>query len=384
MDRRRRTRSLCLLLAVSLSWAAGESPLWRTVRDHRSAHEGEIVREFVELLSLPNIASDRENIRRNAELLSRMLERRGLTARVLETDGPPVVFAERTVPNARRTLLFYIHYDGQPVEAEEWTGTEPFRPALRPGKLAAGTKEPAPMPFPAEGGRYEDEWRIYARSSSDDKAPIICLLAALDALRANKLDLKNTIKVILDGEEEAGSTSLFPFIEKNRDLLSCDVLFMCDGPAYYSGDPTLFFGARGITSLEVTVYGPDTSLHSGHYGNWAPNPALMLSHLLASMRDTNGRVKVAGFYDTALPLTESELKAVRSVPSFEDEIKRTYGFSGNETAWPSLMEAIQHPALNVNGLAGGAVGRGATTSIPASATAHFDIRLVQVSGFSWQ
>jgi len=354
-----------------------QNPLWQAVRDYRQQHEADIVREFVELLAIPNVASDRENIGRNAEFLKVQLERRGFAVRLMETAGNPVVFGELPAPGAKQTLLFYIHYDGQPVDPSRWTGTEPFRPALRPGKLQAGTASPAPIPFPAAGGRYEDDWRIYGRSSSDDKAPIICLLTALDALRDKGLTIENTIKVILDGEEEAGSANLFPFLEENKDLFRCDVLFMCDGPAYYSGGPTLFFGARGITSLEVTVYGPDTSLHSGHYGNWAPNPALLLSHLLASLRDPNGRVKVKGFYDTEIPLTESELRAVRAVPSYEDEIKKTYGFSGNEDAWPSLMEAIQHPGLNVNGLLSGAVGRQATTSIPATATVHLDIRLVK-------
>ena len=367
----------CLMLGPAAQGAHPQKPLWQTVRDYRQQHETDIIREFVELLSIPNIASDRENIGRNAEFLKILLERRGFSVRLMETAGNPVVFGERTVPGAGRTLLFYIHYDGQPVDPAQWTGTKPFLPALRPGKLQAGTTVPAPIPFPAAGGKYEDDWRIYGRSSSDDKAPFVCLLTALDALRDRGLALQNNIKVILDGEEEAGSVNLFPFLEKHRDLFRSDVLFMCDGPAYYSGDPTLFFGARGITSLEVTVYGPDTSLHSGHYGNWAPNPAILLSHLLASLRDPDGRVRVKGFYDTEIPLTETELRAVRAVPSYEDEIKKTYGFSGNEDAWPSLMEAIQHPALNVNGLSSGAVGRQATTSIPATATAHLDIRLVK-------
>lgn len=354
-----------------------QTALWQTVRDYRQQHEQDIIREFMEVLSIPNIASDRENIRRNAEFLRTMLERRGFAGRVMETAGNPVVFGELSAPGAARTLLFYIHYDGQPVDPAQWTGTKPFEPALRPGKLLAGTRDPAPIPFPAAGEKFEDDWRIYGRSSSDDKAPLICLLAALDALRNAGLALKNNIKIILDGEEENGSVNLFPFLEKNKDLLRCDVLFMCDGPAYTSGDPTLFFGARGITSLEITVYGPDTSLHSGHYGNWAPNPAMRLSHLLASLRDLNGRVKVKGFYDTEIPLTETDLRAVRAIPSYEDEIKRTYRFSGNEDYWPSLMEAIQHPAINVNGLLSGTVGRQATTSIPAAATAHLDIRLVK-------
>ena len=273
--------------------------------------------------------------------------------------------------------MFYVHYDGQPVDPSSWTETHPFEPALRPGKLQPGTKRPEPIPFPGEGTAYEEDWRIYARGSSDDRAPVIGLLTAIDALRAAGIPLRSNIKFIMEGEEEAGSTNLFPFLKENRDLLTCDVLFMCDGPTYYSGDPTLFFGVRGITSCEITVYGPNTSLHSGHYGNWAPNPAVRLAHLLASMRDRDGRVKIEGWYDTVVPLTESEIAALKAVPSYEREIMETYGFSDVETNWESLMEAIQYPALNCNGLHSGWVGSQQRTIIPPSATAALDIRMVK-------
>ena len=356
---------------------ADDTGLQEKVRRFRRSHEHAIISEFVELLSIPNVSADAENVRKNAEFIKVMMDRRGIETRILETRGNPIVFGELRVPGATRTLMFYVHYDGQPVDPSSWTETHPFEPALRPGKLQPGTKRPEPIPFPGEGTAYEEDWRIYARGSSDDRAPVIGLLTAIDALRAAGIPLRSNIKFIMEGEEEAGSTNLFPFLKENRDLLTCDVLFMCDGPTYYSGDPTLFFGVRGITSCEITVYGPNTSLHSGHYGNWAPNPAVRLAHLLASMRDRDGRVKIEGWYDTVVPLTESEIAALKAVPSYEREIMETYGFSDVETNWESLMEAIQYPALNCNGLHSGWVGSQQRTIIPPSATAALDIRMVK-------
>ena len=377
-------RYLCLVLALgwlavpaSAVQAGPDSDLQTKVRQYRQAHEHAIITEFVELLSIPNVSSDQVNIRRNAEFIKGMMEKRGIPTRILETRGNPIVFGELKTPGATRTLMFYVHYDGQPVDPSSWTGTHPFEPSLRPGKLMAGTADPRPIPFPERGTRYDEDWRIYARGSSDDRAPVIGLLTAIDALRSAGMSMRSNIKFIMEGEEEAGSTNLFPFLRENMDLLSCDVLFMCDGPTYYSGDPTLFFGVRGITSCEIEVYGPNTSLHSGHYGNWAPNPAVRLAHLLASMRGMDGRVKIKGWYDTAVPLTTSEIEALKAVPSFEELIKENYGFSGTEDNWQSLMEAIQNPALNCNGLRSGWVGDQKRTIIPPTATAALDIRLVK-------
>jgi acetylornithine deacetylase/succinyl-diaminopimelate desuccinylase-like protein len=360
----------------TLAFTGQDNPLPK-VREYRTANEHRIIDEFVELLSIPNVSSDHVNVRRNAEHITKMMEKRGIAARVMETEGNPVVYGELKVPGATRTLMFYVHYDGQPVDPSAWTETHPFKPTLRPGKLKAGATEPKPIPFPERSIPYNEDWRIYARGTSDDRAPIIGILTAIDALRAADIPLKNNLKFIMEGEEEAGSTHLGPFLRKHKDLLTCDVLFMCDGPAYYSGDPTLFFGVRGITSLQITVYGPNVSVHSGHYGNWAPNPGIRLAHLLASMRDTNGRVKIDGFYDTVIPLTESEITALKAIPSYEQHIKENYAFSDTEDHWPSLLEAIQNPALNVNGLNSGWVGVQARTIIPASATAALDIRLVK-------
>ncbi|MFO7867608.1 MAG: M20/M25/M40 family metallo-hydrolase [Candidatus Aminicenantes bacterium] len=370
------------LLMIWMAFVAGaafpgdDSAPREKVQEYRQQHEHQILKEFMELLSIPNVTSDRENIRRNAKFIKSMMEKRGIQVQIMETEGNPIVYGELNNPQATQTVMFYVHYDGQPVDPEKWTETHPFEPVIRPGKLKSGTSEPKPIPFPKPEEKINEDWRIYARGSSDDRAPIIGLLTALDALTDAGIPLKN-LKFIFEGEEEAGSTNLRPFLRQHQDLLKCDLLFMCDGPTYYSGDPTLFFGVRGITSMEITVYGPNTSVHSGHYGNWAPNPAMRLAHLLASMRDTNGRVKIKGFYHTVIPLTETEKKALASIPSYENEIKDIYGFSSPEQNWGSLLEAIQYPALNVNGIRSGWVGGQARTIIPPSATASLDIRMVK-------
>lgn len=365
------------VFSVGYSFSGPTDTQLTEVREYRGTHEGEIISEFVQLLSIPNVSSDRGNIRRNAEFIREMMARRGIEVQVIETPGNPVVYGEINVPGAVRTLMFYAHYDGQPVDLSAWTGTHPFKPALRPGKLKPGTSEPQPIPFPGEGESYDEDWRIYARGSSDDRAPVTGLLTAVDALQSAGIPLRNNIKFIFDGEEEEGSTNLASFLKEHKDLLLCDIIFMCDGPAYYSGDPTLFFGARGVTSLEITLYGPNASVHSGHYGNWIPNPGIRLAHLLASMRDPDGKVKINGWYDTCAPLTELEIQTLKSIPSYEKQIMENYGFTGQENNWDSLIEAIQYPALNLNGLHSGWVGDQQRTILPSSATAALDVRLVE-------
>src|SRR4029077_7987896 len=256
------------------------------VRDYRIANEDRIVRELREFLAIPNIASDTPNIQKNAAHLVEILEARGIETHLLPITGRgPVVFGKLITPDAKRTVIFYAHYDGQPVDAAAWTDGKPFEPALRSDAIEAGGKR---IPFPENSAKhpavYKDDWRIYARSSSDDKSPIVALLAALDALRAKQIPLKVNLKIIFEGEEEAGSTNLAHILELHKNLLGADLLITADGPAHQSGRQLVFFGNRGDIGLDITVYGPVRALHSGHYGNWAPNPAMELSRLLASMR----------------------------------------------------------------------------------------------------
>ena len=255
-------------------------------RAWRQNHEHAIVGEFVSLLRIPNVSRDRENIQRNADAIVGMLTQRGIAARLVSVPGSnPVVFGEIPAPGATRTIAFYAHYDGQPLDPAEWA-SPPFEPTLRDKPLEDGGQAIA---FPSPGTPFNPEWRLYARGAGDDKAPIIALLAAVDAIRASKLAFRSNIKFVFDGEEEIGSPNLEGILAANREVFAADIWLMCDAPLYQTRQQLILFGARGLTTVDVTVYGARGELHSGHYGNWAPNPAMSLARLLASMKDDNGR-----------------------------------------------------------------------------------------------
>ncbi len=372
-----RVPCLGALLAAALSMVAGQasaqSAAIQAVREHRAAREREIVGELVEVLRLPNVADDLDGQRRNATALVEMMTRRGIEAQILETEGAPYVFGVLEAPGADRTVLFYAHYDGQPVDPSRWIGHHPFEPVLRSASLEAGGEVIA---WPA-AGRYDADWRIYARSASDDKSPIVALMAALDGLRAAGIRPAATLKFIFEGDEEAGSPHLEALIERHAGLLAADLVVAADGPADPSGQPTLYFGARGIVSAEITVYGPLRPLHSGHYGNWAPNPAMRLAQLLAAMKDPeSGRVRVEGFYDDVVPLSDFELEAIAEAPNDDDEQMAAFAFGASESGAQRLL-AINQPSLNVRGLTSGWVGDQARTIVPDVAIASIDMRLVK-------
>src|SRR3981081_2053750 len=214
------------------------------VRNYRLNNEDRIMRELTEFLAIPNGASDTENIQKNAAHLAEMREARGIETHLLPISGRgPVVFGKLNAPDAKCTVIFYAHYDGQPVDAAAWTDGKPFEPVLRSDAIEAGGKR---IPFPDKHpGAYNDNWRIYARSSSDDKAPIVALLAAIDALRAQRIPLGVNLKVIFEGEEEAGSPNLQRTLELHKNLLGADLLITADGPVHPSGRPLVVFGNRG-------------------------------------------------------------------------------------------------------------------------------------------
>ena len=219
------------------------------IRDYRMNNEDRIIRELTEFLAIPNVASDTENIQKNAARLQAMLEARGIETHLLPITGRgPVVFGKLNAPNARRTVIFYAHYDGQPVDPSAWTDGKPFEPVLRSGAIESGGKRiPSPADSPQHHAIYNDDWRIYARSSSDDKSPIVALLAALDALRANKIPLGINLKLILDGEEEDGSPNLERVLLAHKNLLDADLLISADGPVHQSGRPLIFSAIAGFS-----------------------------------------------------------------------------------------------------------------------------------------
>jgi acetylornithine deacetylase/succinyl-diaminopimelate desuccinylase-like protein len=363
----------CLFAFIAATLFAETPPAVTAARAFRERNEAAIVREFVELLSIPNIARDKENIRRNAELIRAMLEKRGIAAKLLEAGGAnPAVYGEIPRPGAQRTILFYAHYDGQPLDPKEWA-SPPFTPTLRDAALENGGRV---IPFPVSG-RFDPEWRLYARSAGDDKAPVVALLAAYDALREARLPLQSNIKFFFEGEEEAGSPNLARILEAHKPILGADVWLICDGPVHQSRKQQIVFGARGNATVNITVYGPRRELHSGHYGNWAPNPAMMLSRLLASMKDDDGRVLIEEFYKGIEPLSETEKRALAEAPNYDEEIRRELWLGRSEGAGKKLVELYNLPSLNVRGMASSRVGDGAANVVPATATASIDMRLVK-------
>jgi len=361
-------------LAITAPAAADEATGVAVARRWREAHAAEIVADYAALLALPNVASDAGNIRVNAERLRELLAERGAEAELLELAGaPPVVFGRLAVPGATRTLALYAHYDGQPADASRWA-SPPWRPTLLTRAREAGGVE---RPLPARGEAVDQEWRLYARSAGDDKAPLGALFPVLDALGAAGLRPSSNLVFFFEGEEEAGSPHLAAYLERYRErLASVDAWLFLDGPVHPSGRPLLAFGVRGVTGLELTVYGPLRSLHSGHYGNWAPVPGRLLAQLLASMYDDDGRIVVAGFYDDVLPLGEAERAALAALPATDDALRRELGLAATEGDGESLAERLLLPSLTIQGLASANVGELARNVIPASATASLGIRLV--------
>jgi acetylornithine deacetylase/succinyl-diaminopimelate desuccinylase-like protein len=373
-----------ILISTLLSQFAFAQTAGDKVRQYRQSSEHQILREFISLPSAPNVASDHENIRRNAVLIVEMMKHRGLEPRLLEAktaNVPPAVFAEWRTPEATRTIILYAHYDGQPTDPKQWTGTLPWQPVLRSAALEAGGKL---MPLPAEDSPINSEWRLYGRSASDDKAGVMAILTAFDALKASGIKPTSNIKFFFEGEEEAGSPHLGEIIALNKDLLASDAWIICDGPVHQSGRKQAVFGVRGDTNVDLTVYGAKRPLHSGHYGNWAPNPATTLARLLSSMKDEAGRVTIAGWYDDSQPLSEAERRAIAEAPQYDDELKTQLGLARTEGQGKSLLELINLPSLNINGMSSGDVGSLARNVIPTTATAVLDLRLVKGNDYRRQ
>ena len=361
-----------------------QSPDILKIRKYRIEHEKPIMDEFVSFLSIPNVAVDTINLRKSAEFLMDMMKKRGIQkVQLLDpvTAGAPAsVYGEVIVQGARQTLIFYAHYDGQPVNPAQWAkGLDPFQPKLVNGIFGQNGMI---IPFPVVESTYDPEWRIYGRGASDDKAGVDAILNAYDAIMKTGLKPTYNLKFFFEGEEEAGSPHLKEILEKYKSLLQSDLWIFCDGPVHQSGKKQIVFGVRGDTHLDLTVYGSKRPLHSGHYGNWAPNPAMMLVKLLASMKDDNGRVTIKGFYDDVIALNAAEKKALQEVPPVDEQMKKELGIAKNEISGKTLVESINLPSLNINGIQSGNVGKLATNVIPTSAIAVLDLRLVL--GNDWQ
>lgn len=355
---------LLVSAALSHGWQAAPAKADDAARSYIAQHNADIIKEFEDFLSLPNLASDTPNIQKNAEALAAMMQKRGLEVQLLKMEGaPPAVLGTLPADPGKHTVIFYAHYDGQPVSKADWK-QDPWKPMLV-GK--DGT---------AAGASVDDpESRLYARSAGDDKNSIIELLAALDALHAAHIPPSVNLKFFFEGEEEAGSPHLAAILSQYAPLLSSNLWVVCDGPTNQNGDPQLVFGSRGVVTVAITAFGPNRALHSGHYGNWAPNPIVEVAHIVSRLRNTDAEIAIPHFYDHVRGLTPDEVAALKKVPNIDQQLKKELGLGRSEDHG-ALAEQIMKPALNLDRIEGGGGGPNPPNAIPISATAYIDFRLV--------
>jgi acetylornithine deacetylase/succinyl-diaminopimelate desuccinylase-like protein len=368
------TSRIAALGLTGLLATTGQAADLRTqVESYRLAHEAAIVGQLDELTRLKSVAADPAGIIAAAHLLEDALKQRGFEVSELSTGSgsPPAVFGSLKVPNAKRTVVFYAHYDGQPVTPSQWS-SDPFNPVMREHASSDAARD---VDWKKASPPFDPEWRLFGRAVSDDKASIAAFLAAYDALKATHTPPSVNIKVLWEGEEEAGSPHLAQALKSNQKLLAADLFLIGDGPVHQTRRPMVYFGARGVMGLEATIYGPLRALHDGHYGNWVPNPAAMAATLIAQMRDDNGRITIPGFSDGVRAITPQERTALANLPPVSDALKHEFGIGrseGNE----DLPTSVMRPALNVRGIRAGQVGDAAANAIPVNAVVSFDFRLV--------
>ena len=313
------------------------------------------------------MAASPDGLTATAARLETLLKARGFKTSLMAAQGaPPVVFGSYNSPGAKRTVVFYAHYDGQPVTSKQWN-SDPFVPVMRDGAKDVDWKNAKPP--------FDPEWHFFGRAAADDKNSITAFLAGFDALKAIGHKPSINIKVFWEGEEGRSSPHLAEITRSHKDELCADLWLIGDAPVHQSRAPTLYFGARGNLGLEATVYGLRRALHDGHYGNWVPNPAVMAAELIVQLRDSEGRILIPGFGDDVRPLTAEEKAAIARLPSMENDLRHEFGIGrseGNEELTASTMR----PALNIKGLRSGQVGAEAAGAIPVDAIMAMGFRLV--------
>ena len=329
------------------------------------------INELREFVAIPNDALEHSDINLNLTWLTKKFNGRGFNSSVLPTEGQPLFFAALPMEDNKPTILFYMHFDGQSVDPSKWDQPNPYQMVLK----SPNGDDWKDQVFEDLDEDIDYDWRLFGRSTSDDKGPIVMFLNAIDLLKENGQELPFNVKIILDSEEEKSSKPLPKAVKEYRDLLEADFLVINDGPVHVSGKPTIIYGCRGITTLSLTTHGPIKPQHSGHYGNYAPNPGFQLAQVLATMKDTDGRVLIDGYYD-GINLNENAMSVLKSVPDDAGIINTNLAIKTPEKVGAFYQEALQYPSLNIRGLGSGWIGEKARTIVPATATAELDLRLV--------
>lgn len=326
------------------------------IHQYIKSNQDRFLAELFELLRIPSVSADsrlKGDVRKAAEYVAQKLKDAGADkVQLMETNGHPIVFGERIVDLSKPTVLVYGHYDVQPPDPLELWNTPPFEPTIREGK-------------------------IYARGACDDKGQVYMHIKAFEILMKHNL-LSCNVKFMIEGEEEVGSDNLGTFVKENKAKLKADVILISDTSLISLDQPSITVGLRGLSYMEVEVTGPNRDLHSGVYGGAVANPANILSKMIASLHDENGRVTIPNFYDKVIDLSASDREALNKAPFNLDEYKKELGIDEikGEKGYTTLERTGIRPTLDVNGIWGGYTGEGAKTVLPSKASAKISMRLV--------
>ena len=331
----------------------------------------EAITNLQHFLRLPNDGNFPEQIELNKHWCDSVFTKLNFKTQTLKTDGAPLLFAEKIYHKNRKSILFYLQIDGQPVDSSAWSQPNPFEPVLKEFQNGKWNT----ISFNSLQNKVEEDWRIFARSASDSKGPALSLITALQILQSEKIKPEYNIKVIMDFQEELGSPDLPKAVLQNKELLDAEMLFIMDGTRHLSNLPTLTYGARGIATTTIKIFGPSSNLHSGQYGNYAPNPVFEASRLISSLKDENGKVLVDGFYE-GVNLTVRDRELLVKIPENSDSLNLRLGIAEPEHVANTYQEALQYPSLNIRGLKAGWTGKEVRTIIPEEVLIEIDMRLV--------
>ena len=336
----------------------------------------ESIESFKEFLSIKNDANFKNEMKPLIEWGINNFKKYGFEVERLETPELPLLLASKVISEDLNTLLIYLQFDGQPVDNSKWDQENPYKAVLKE-KIDNEYRiiDWSRLDNITFDDIKKEDLRIFARSASDAKGPVMMIINALEIMKRNNIELEYNLKVIMDFEEEISSPNLADAVKKYSSKLKSDALLIFDGPTHPSNLPTLTFGARGISDITLITYGPIVPQHSGHFGNYAPNPVFRMSEILSSMKDPNGRVTIPGFYD-GIELDKKTLKILAEVPDDEKKMMNDMQFKKPDNVGKNYQESIQYPSINVRGIESGWVREEVRTIVPSECIAEIDVRLV--------